>query len=54
VHASGNAIYQRWGLSGFPETFILDQNQRVVHHFPGEVTAADVEAQLRQLLGSSA
>jgi cytochrome c biogenesis protein CcmG/thiol:disulfide interchange protein DsbE len=54
VHASGNAIYQRWGLSGFPETFILDQRQRVVHHFPGEVTAAEVEAQLRQLLGSSA
>jgi cytochrome c biogenesis protein CcmG, thiol:disulfide interchange protein DsbE len=54
VHAAGNEIYQRWGLTGFPETFILDRNQRVVHHFPGQVSAADVEAQLRQLLGGPA
>lgn len=54
VHATGNEIYQRWGLAAFPETFILDRNQRVVHHFAGPVTAADVEAQLGPLLGSSA
>ena len=49
VHAGGSSIYHRWGLTGFPETFILDRNQRVVHHFPGEVTAADVEQQLGTL-----
>jgi cytochrome c biogenesis protein CcmG, thiol:disulfide interchange protein DsbE len=54
VHATGNEIYRRWGLAAFPETFILDRDQRVVHHFAGPVTAADVEAQLAPLLGSGA
>jgi len=54
VHASGTGVYNRWGLTGFPETFILDRDGHVVHHFPGPVSAADVEAQIRPLLGSSA
>jgi cytochrome c biogenesis protein CcmG, thiol:disulfide interchange protein DsbE len=52
VHAEGSSLYHRWGLTGYPETFILDRDQRVVHHFPGEITAADVEQQLQQLLGT--
>ena len=53
VHAGGSSIYHRWGLSGFPETFIIDSRGRVVHHFPGEVSAADVEQQLKPLLGNA-
>jgi peroxiredoxin len=54
VHASGTGVYHRWGLTGFPETFILDRSGHVVHHFPGQVSAADVEGQIRPLLGSAA
>ena len=54
VHASGTGVYHRWGLTGFPETFILDRTGHVVHHFPGQVSAADVEGQIRPLLGSPA
>jgi cytochrome c biogenesis protein CcmG/thiol:disulfide interchange protein DsbE len=53
VHAGGSSIYHRWGLSGFPETFIIDSRGRVIHHFPGEVSAADVEQQLKPLLGNA-
>ena len=53
VHAGGSSIYHRWGLSGFPETVIIDSRGRVVHHFPGEVSAADVEQQLKPLLGNA-
>jgi cytochrome c biogenesis protein CcmG/thiol:disulfide interchange protein DsbE len=52
VHATGNELYQRWGLTAFPETFIIDRSLRVMHHFAGPVTAADVEAEIRPLLGS--
>jgi cytochrome c biogenesis protein CcmG/thiol:disulfide interchange protein DsbE len=53
VHAQGSEIYHRWGLTGYPETFIIDASGRVVHHFPGEVTGADVQQQLRPLLGNA-
>jgi len=53
VHAEGSEIYHRWGLTGYPETFLLDRQGRVVHHFPGEVSAADVEAQLKPLIGNA-
>ena len=33
-------VYHRWGLTGLPETFLIDREGRVVHHFPGEVDAA--------------
>ena len=54
VHASGTGVYHRWGLTAFPETFILDRNGHVVHHFPGPVSAADVESEIRPLLGNPA
>jgi cytochrome c biogenesis protein CcmG, thiol:disulfide interchange protein DsbE len=54
VHAAGNEIYRRWGLSGFPETFILDRTLHVVHHFPGPVDAQAVEAEIGPLLGGAA
>jgi cytochrome c biogenesis protein CcmG/thiol:disulfide interchange protein DsbE len=54
VHSSGTGVYRQWGLSGFPETFIVARDGHVVHHFPGPVSAADVESQIRPLLGSPA
>ena len=31
-------LSHRWGLAGYPETFIIDAGGHVVHHFPGEVS----------------
>ena len=53
VHAQGSSIYHRWGLTGYPETFIIDSSGHVVHHFDGPVTGADVEQELRGLLGNA-
>jgi cytochrome c biogenesis protein CcmG/thiol:disulfide interchange protein DsbE len=50
VHAQGSGIYHRWGLTGYPETFIIEQNGHVVHHFAGPVSGQVVEQQLAPLL----
>jgi cytochrome c biogenesis protein CcmG, thiol:disulfide interchange protein DsbE len=50
VHASGSSLYDRWGLSGFPETFLIAANGKVVHHFPGPVDGTDVKAILDPML----
>ena len=51
VHSSDNGIYRRWGLTGLPETFLIGRDGVVRHHFPGQVSGAEVRAQLDPLLG---
>jgi cytochrome c biogenesis protein CcmG, thiol:disulfide interchange protein DsbE len=53
VHAQGTGIYHRWGLSAYPETFIIDAKGRVVHHFAGPVTGQIVEQQIAPLLANA-
>jgi len=53
VHAGGSSIYHAGGCPASPRRFIIDSRGRVVHHFPGEVSAADVEQQLKPLLGNA-
>jgi cytochrome c biogenesis protein CcmG/thiol:disulfide interchange protein DsbE len=36
-----------WGVTGFPETFVLDRQGRVVESFAGAVNSADDRARLR-------
>jgi cytochrome c biogenesis protein CcmG/thiol:disulfide interchange protein DsbE len=50
VHASGSSLYNRWGLTGFPETFLIAADGRVLHHFPGPVDGQDVKAILDPIL----
>lgn len=50
VHASGSAVYNQWGLTGFPETFLISGDGRVVHHFPGPVDGQDVKTVLDPIL----
>ena len=50
VHASGTGIYQRWGLTAYPETFIINPKGQVVHHFAGPVTGQTVEQQIQPML----
>jgi cytochrome c biogenesis protein CcmG, thiol:disulfide interchange protein DsbE len=53
VHASGSSLYNRWGLTGFPETFLISGDGRVVHHFPGPVDGQDVKTILDPILTRS-
>jgi cytochrome c biogenesis protein CcmG/thiol:disulfide interchange protein DsbE len=50
VHASGSSVYNEWGLTGFPETFLISGDGRVVHHFPGPVDGQDVKSILDPIL----
>lgn len=47
----GNAIYQRYALTGQPESFFLDARGRLVEHVPGEIPSqAALNVRLRNLL----
>jgi cytochrome c biogenesis protein CcmG/thiol:disulfide interchange protein DsbE len=50
VHAQGTGIYQLWGLTGYPETFIINPKGQVVHHFAGPVNGQVVEQQIQPML----
>src|SRR3954469_10281524 len=54
VHANASQ-YRRWGLTGLPETFLIDRSGRVVDHFVQPLTGPELEQQLSALIkgGSS-
>jgi cytochrome c biogenesis protein CcmG, thiol:disulfide interchange protein DsbE len=52
VHDPGS-VYRHWGLTGLPETFLIDPQGRVVRHFPGEISAGELEQALRPYVGGS-
>ncbi|MDX6550916.1 MAG: cytochrome c biosis protein CcmG, thiol:disulfide interchange protein DsbE [Gaiellales bacterium] len=54
LHTAGSDLSHRWGVTGYPETFLLDRQGRVVHHFPGAVSGGDVTGALKSLLGPQA
>jgi cytochrome c biogenesis protein CcmG/thiol:disulfide interchange protein DsbE len=39
-----------WGVTGFPETFVLDRRGRVVKVFVGDVTSDDDKRELREAI----
>jgi cytochrome c biogenesis protein CcmG/thiol:disulfide interchange protein DsbE len=42
-HDPDNSLMRRWGVTGFPETFLVDRNGRVIHAFtPGPVSDGDL------------
>ena len=43
VRDGGTGVYDRYGLTGVPETFYLDAQGRIVAHNPGQVEPADLE-----------
>jgi cytochrome c biogenesis protein CcmG/thiol:disulfide interchange protein DsbE len=49
----GNQGSQRWGVTGYPETFIVDASGRVVPpHVNGPIPAAQLNAAIRHALSS--
>jgi cytochrome c biogenesis protein CcmG/thiol:disulfide interchange protein DsbE len=45
----GDAL-EDWGVTGFPETFVLDRRGRVVQAFVGDVTSDDDKRELREAI----
>ncbi len=39
-----------WGITGFPETFFVDRQGRVVDHAPGELSADELASGIRKAL----
>jgi DsbE subfamily thiol:disulfide oxidoreductase len=39
-----------WGVTGFPETFVVDREGRVVHAFVGDVISEDSKRELRSAI----
>jgi DsbE subfamily thiol:disulfide oxidoreductase len=40
-----------WGVTGFPETFVLDRSGRIVRAFVGDVTSDEDKRELREAIG---
>ena len=47
----GNRTARAYGVTGVPETFVVDQQGQLVQHFVGPVTQAELERVLAPLLG---
>jgi cytochrome c biogenesis protein CcmG/thiol:disulfide interchange protein DsbE len=53
LHTAGSDLSHRWGVTGYPETFLIDRGGRVVRHFPGAVSGSDVTHALKPLLAKA-
>jgi len=48
----GSRVARAYGITGVPETFIIDQQGRLVRHFPGPVTREQLSQELEKLVHS--
>jgi cytochrome c biogenesis protein CcmG/thiol:disulfide interchange protein DsbE len=48
----GDRTARAYGVTGVPETFIIDQQGQMVHHFIGPITQAQLQKELAPLTGS--
>lgn len=44
VRDGGDSAYSAYGLTGLPETYFLDRQGRVISHWVGEISEAELEA----------
>ncbi len=47
----GNRTARAYGLTGVPETFVVDQQGQLVRHFLGPITQAQLIAEIEPILG---
>jgi cytochrome c biogenesis protein CcmG, thiol:disulfide interchange protein DsbE len=43
VHESGSSIKERYGVSGYPESYFIDRGGRVVHYVIGPLTPGTID-----------
>jgi cytochrome c biogenesis protein CcmG, thiol:disulfide interchange protein DsbE len=48
VRDGGGSTYGDYGLTGVPETYWIDARGRVVAHYPGQITRAQLEEGIRE------
>ena len=48
----GSRIARAYGITGVPETFVIDQQGLLVRHFPGPVTREQLSQELEKLVHS--
>jgi len=48
----GSRIARAYGITGVPETFVIDQPGQLVRHFPGPVTRDQLSQELEKLVHS--
>jgi cytochrome c biogenesis protein CcmG/thiol:disulfide interchange protein DsbE len=53
VRDGAGSTYSRYGLTGVPETYWLDPRGRIVAHYAGEVSRAQLETGVRLAIGGS-
>jgi cytochrome c biogenesis protein CcmG, thiol:disulfide interchange protein DsbE len=46
----GNDVSRRWGLTGFPETFVVDRRGRVREHLLGELSSEELRPVVMPML----
>ena len=46
----GNRTARAYGVTGVPETFVIDQSGQLVHHFLGAITVDQLSAKIDQTL----
>ena len=46
VRDGGSTTYDRYGLTGLPETYFVDRRGRIVEHKVGEISAAELEQRI--------
>ena len=54
LHTAGSDLSHRWGVTGYPETFLIDRDGHVVRHFPSAVSGSDLTEALKPLLDKAA
>jgi len=52
VHDAKSTLVKPYGLTGYPETFFVDRRGRVTKHYPGQISGAELTAQIRRALRS--
>lgn len=53
VRDGAGSIYSGYGRTGVPETYWIDARGRIVAHYPGEVSRAQLEAGVQQVIGGA-
>jgi len=49
----GSRVARSYGITGVPETFVIDQQGQLVRHFPGPVTREQLSQELEKLAPSN-